>query len=222
MFNCDGRGAPRSRLAAPAICSVAPLPSEAAPSLTGIAHRPRPGEAISDLPLAVDLDGTVILTDMSYMTISRVLLIRPWLVPWMLYKEFSGRRSVWKRTLGERLNFDPEKLTYHEEFLRWLKQQKEGGRILILCTASDRPVAEKIARHIGIFDDVMATDLGPNLAGENKAAALVERFGEKGFGYAGNSKSDLAVWPHAGEVIVVNAKPAVRRQIEADAHLIFD
>ena len=177
---------------------------------------------MSDLPLAVDLDVTVILTDMSYMTVSRVLLVRPWLVPWMLYKEFSGRRSVWKRALGEKLNFDPEKLTYHEEFLRWLKQQKEAGRILILCTASDRPVAEKIAGHIGIFDDVMATDMGPNLAGENKAAALVERFGEKGFGYAGNSKSDLAVWPHAGEVIVVNAKPSVRRLIEADANLIFD
>ena len=190
--------------------------------MTGAAHRPRLVREMSDLPLAVDLDGTVILTDMSYMTISRLLLIRPWLIPWMLYKEFTGSRPVWKRALGKKLNFDPEKLIYHEEFMHWLKQQKETGRTLILCTASDRPVAEKIARHIGIFDDVMATDMGPNLAGENKAAALVERFGEKGFGYAGNSKSDLAVWPHCAEIIVVNAKPAVRRQIEGDADLIFD
>ena len=177
---------------------------------------------MSELPLAVDLDGTVILTDMSYITIKRVLLLRPWLVPWVLYKELTGRRPAWKHKLAQKLRFDPAELTYHEEFMAWLKEQKAGGRKLILCTASTRSVAEKIAAHLGLFDDVMATDLGPNLAGEFKAAALVERYGEKGFGYAGNSRADLAVWRHAGEVIVVNASASVKNKIADSTDLVFD
>jgi len=68
----------------------------------------------------------------------------------------------------------------------------------------------------------MASDDGANLAAGNKAAALVERYGAAGFGYAGNSKDDLKVWPDAGEIIVVNAPTSVRRQIESKADLIFD
>jgi hypothetical protein len=83
-------------------------------------------------------------------------------------------------------------------------------------------VAEKIADHVGLFDDVMASGTGANLAGGNKAAALVERYGLKEFGYAGNSKSDLAVWPDAGEIIVVNAPSSVRSNISKSADLIFD
>lgn len=180
------------------------------------------GREMSDLPLAVDLDGTIILTDMSAVTIKRVLLRRPWLIPWVLLKEITGKRPQWKFKLAQQLNFEPSELTYHEEFMTWLREQHANGRTLILCTASTRAVADKIADHLGLFEDVMATDLGANLAGGNKAAALVERFGEKGFGYAGNSKSDLAVWPHAGEVIVVNAPPSVRSKVEATADLIFD
>ena len=58
---------------------------------------------VSDLPLAVDMDGTLILTDMSWVSIKRVLLRRPWIIPGMLVKELSGRRAQWKRDLAERL-----------------------------------------------------------------------------------------------------------------------
>jgi phosphoserine phosphatase len=174
------------------------------------------------LPLAVDLDGTLILTDMSWQTIKRVLFLRPWLVPWMLFKELTGKRTHWKMKLASKLRFEPAELVYHQEFLTWLTAEREKRDEIILCTASTRSVAEKIAEHVGLFDDVMASDAGANLAAGNKAAALVERYGERGFGYAGNSRSDLAVWPDAGEIIVVNAPQSVRKQIESKADLIFD
>ena len=78
-----------------------------------------------------------------------------------------------------------------------------SGRTLVLATASDRIIAEQVAGHVGIFSDVMASDSQYNLGGR-KGGALVSRFGEKGFAYAGNSKHDLPVWDHCGEVIVVN------------------
>ena len=124
--------------------------------------------------------------------------------------------------LASKLRFDPTELVYHQEFLTWLTAERERRDEIVLCTASTRSVAEIIAEHVGLFDDVMASDDGVNLAARNKAAALVERYGEKGFGYAGNSRSDLAVWPDAGEIIVVNAPKSVRKQIESKADLIFD
>ena len=174
------------------------------------------------LPLAVDLDGTLILTDMSWVTIKRVLFLRPGLVPWVLFKELTGKRTHWKMKLASKLRFDPTELVYHQEFLTWLTAERERRDEIVLCTASTRSVAEIIAEHVGLFDDVMASDDGVNLAARNKAAALVERYGEKGFGYAGNSRSDLDVWPDAGEIIVVNAPKSVRKQIESKADLIFD
>ena len=173
------------------------------------------------LPIAVDLDGTTILTDMSWVTLKRVVLLRPWLIPGCLWLEVTGRRAMWKRTLGSRLKFDPAKLTYHQDFLGWLHQQHADGRDLILCTASDKLVAQKIADHIGLFSDVMASEGELNLAAENKRLALVERFGEQGFGYCGNSRDDLKVWPSAAEVIVVNPSRGVLKGLDGREFTLF-
>ena len=64
-------------------------------------------ESSPEIPIAVDMDGTLILTDMSWVSIKRVILRRPWSILGMLAKEFSGKRAQWKRDLAERLVFDP-------------------------------------------------------------------------------------------------------------------
>ncbi len=96
----------------------------------------------AEIPIAVDMDGTLILTDMSWVSIRRVILRRPWSIVGMLAKEFTGRRAQWKRDLAERLVFDPAELEYHEAFLDWLTGERAKGRTLILATASDRIIAE--------------------------------------------------------------------------------
>jgi 4-hydroxybenzoate polyprenyltransferase len=52
------------------------------------------------------------------------------------------------------------------------------------------------------------------LTGRYKYERLKSAFGEKGFDYAGNSKADLAIWPHAGEAILVNPERGVRQAAE--------
>jgi len=69
--------------------------------------------------------------------------------------------------------------------------------MLVLATAADRRIAQKIADHLSIFDEVIASDGRNNLGGAAKAEALVERFGSKGFIYAGNASTDVAVWREA-------------------------
>ena len=74
------------------------------------------GGAVSDIPLAVDMDGTLILSDMSRISFSRVIARRPWVLPGLILKELTGKRAQWKRDLAERLVFDPAELDYHETF----------------------------------------------------------------------------------------------------------
>ena len=179
-------------------------------------------EQSSELPLAVDMDGTLILTDMSWVSIKRVLLRRPWIIPGMLVKELSGKRAMWKRDLAERLVFDPSELKYHKEFLDWLTGQQARGRTLILAPASDRIIAEQVAGYVGLFSDVMASDSEFNLRGEKKGEALASRFGEKAFSYAGNSKHDIPVWEHAGEVIIVNPERFLLDKVGDSADIIFE
>jgi 4-hydroxybenzoate polyprenyltransferase len=125
-----------------------------------------------------------------------------------------GKASL-KRKLADRGTFNPASLPYNEELLAWLEEQREEGRTLILCTASDASIANAIAEHLGVFDEVMASNGDVNLAGRNKAAALEQRYGVRGFDYAGNSNADLAVWERARRAIVVNASDAIVRKAEA-------
>lgn len=155
-------------------------------------------------PLVVDLDGTLIHTDMLHESVLDLMRKTPWdalRIPFWLSK---GKAAL-KQVLAKRTEFDPQSLPYNIELMEWLKTQKSAGRTLILCTATEHSIASSIADHLGLFDEVMATEGATNLAGKNKAAALHERFGHEGFDYIGNSNTDLAVWKHARRAIVVNA-----------------
>lgn len=168
------------------------------------------------IPLCVDLDGTLILSDMlheSTIAFAKVSPLSLLSIPKWLLKG----KALLKQELVKRIDFDPALLPYNQSFLEWLKEQNANGRKLILCTASDHTVAEQIANHLQIFDAVMASDGNVNLAAGKKAQALVELFGEKGFDYAGNSSADIKVWEHARRAIVVNASDSVQKDAQSCA-----
>ena len=165
----------------------------------------------SQVPLCVDLDGTLIKTDLLWESLARLLRRNPfWLLP-VLFWWMRGRAFL-KRQLVRRVTIDPAALPYHEPFLAFLREQKAAGRKLVLVTASDRDMALPVANHTELFDEVLGSDGKTNLRGANKLKVLVEKFGERGFDYAGNSSSDFAVWRGAREAIVVNASAAVLKR----------
>lgn len=156
------------------------------------------------VPLVVDLDGTLIRTDMMWESLVRLLRRNPFAIFAILLWWMSGR-ALLKKKLAARVQVDAASLPYCEKFLAWLREQKQAGRKIILATASDIKMAEPVARHVGLFDEVLASDGKTNLRGAAKLSALTKKFGERGFDYAGNSSVDLAVWSGAREAIVVNA-----------------
>jgi 4-hydroxybenzoate polyprenyltransferase len=122
-----------------------------------------------------------------------------------------------KQQLAARVTLDPASLPYHAEFLPWLRKQKSSGRKLVLATASDLKLAQLVADHVSLFDEVLASDGKTNLRSGNKLKLLTEKFGERGFDYAGNSSADFAVWRGSHEAVVVNASPMVAKKAAACA-----
>ncbi|WP_028601896.1 UbiA family prenyltransferase [Ottowia thiooxydans] len=155
-------------------------------------------------PLVIDLDGTLVLTDTLHEQALALIKARPWhglLLPvWLRH----GKANL-KQELAGRVVLDAGTLPYNTELLDWLRQEKAAGRTLVLCTAADQHTAQAIAQHLGIFDEVLASDGETNLSASRKADRLIQQFGPQGFDYAGNSQDDLPVWRAAHRAIVVNA-----------------
>ncbi|MCB1776861.1 MAG: UbiA family prenyltransferase [Candidatus Competibacteraceae bacterium] len=166
------------------------------------------------VPLCIDLDGTLLNSDLLLESALAQLKQSPLSVLHWPRWLAQGKAHL-KAQIAQRVDLDIETLPYHAELLTFLHQQKVAGRILILVTASHRKFAEPIAAHLGLFDDVLATDGARNLAGQHKAEILVERYGERGFDYAGNAPVDLAIWKHARCALVVNAGPSLVKQAQA-------
>ena len=165
------------------------------------------------LPLAVDMDGTLVHSDTLWEACLRLLAERPWmalLLPfWLL-----GGKAAFKQRLAQHLQLDPQTLPYNQPLLEFLQAEKQRGRPLWLVTASHHQTAEAVADYIGLFDGVLASDAGHNLSGSRKAARLVEQFGKQGFVYAANAAIDLKIWRHAAGSIVVNGGPGLTRRAE--------
>jgi 4-hydroxybenzoate polyprenyltransferase len=120
-------------------------------------------------------------------------------------------KAYLKHQIAQRVQLDAGTLPYHGELLEALKKARAEGRRLVLATASDERLAHRVADHLQLFDAVFASDGETNLSGPDKRDRLVAEFGEQSFDYAGNSRSDLAVWAAARQAIVVNAGRGVLR-----------
>ena len=172
---------------------------------------PPESQSPAPIPLAVDLDGTLIRTDMMWESLVRLLRRNPLLAAISLFALLRGR-AHFKQRLAARVQVDPANVPYHHPFIEWLKQQKASGRKLVLATASDVEMARPVAAYVGLFEEVLASDGKTNLRNAAKRRALNDRFGERGYDYAGNSHDDLGVWPGAREAVVVNASESLARR----------
>jgi len=164
-------------------------------------------------PLCVDCDHTLIATDLLYEAFFLLLKQYPvgiFLIPFWILKG----KTYLKQRLTEHVVFDWETLPYRQDVITLIKEARAEKRKVILATASPMAWAQGIANHLQIFDDVLATTKDLNLLGKNKANKLVELYGERGFDYAGDSKADLKVWPHAAGAVVVSPDDSLADKVE--------
>ncbi|CAA9562190.1 MAG: Integral membrane protein [uncultured Truepera sp.] len=153
-------------------------------------------------PLCVDLDGTLIKTDLLFEMLLLLLKTRPLALFQLPLWLFKGK-AHFKQELAARAHLDVTCLPYRAPLLSFLKDEQRAGRKLVLATAADARVARQVAAHLGIFSAVVASDGAVNCSGSRKLGALERECGPEGFVYVGDAPVDLQVWRHARGAILV-------------------
>ncbi len=174
----------------------------------------------NSLPLAVDLDGTVIATDLFWEALVRLFKSNPLLLLLAPFWLMRGKAFL-KQELARRVAIDAKSLPYRTEFIEFLRGEKDKGRRLVLATGSPKTFADAIAVHLGLFDQVMATEGEINLTSSRKRDALVAAFGDGGFDYAGNSVEDIKVFEAASNAIIVAPDKVASRYHAANGGLLI-
>lgn len=164
--------------------------------------------------LAVDLDGTLVRSDLMYEAFWSAFA-RSWTVPFVAAVRLWQGRPALKRQLAEFSTVDVATLPYDNDVLRYVRRWRSDGGRTALVTASHQVLASRIADHLGEFDEAYGTFGTTNLKGPRKAAFLAEKFGEKRFAYIGDSPADLPVWEKASKAITVRAPPSLRARVDA-------
>ena len=160
-----------------------------------------PTNRIPNLPLCVDLDGTLLRTDTLFESLLTALRNHPLLLLRLPGWLMQGRAYM-KRRIAECSNLDCSLLPENEAVVAYTRQEKAKGRRTVLVTGTDQGLAEQVAARFACFDEVHGSNGTTNLKGENKQAALVKLFGEGGFDYIGNDASDMPVWRSAATASV--------------------
>ncbi|MEM7366164.1 MAG: UbiA family prenyltransferase, partial [Pseudomonadota bacterium] len=163
--------------------------------------------------LVTDLDGTLIRTDMLLESLLALLKKNFFYIVVMPFWLLRGR-SVLKARVAERVNLDVTTLPYRDDVLSYLRDQKASGRQIWLATASHQTIANQIAEHLTLFDNVLGSNETSNLKGQRKADRLSEEL--KSFSYAGDSSADVPVWQSADAAILVDVSDSLARQIPDD------
>jgi 4-hydroxybenzoate polyprenyltransferase/phosphoserine phosphatase len=161
-------------------------------------------------PIVVDVDGTLVRTDMLLETGSRFVVAHPVQVPAMLAVLARQGRAALKSFLAERTRVDVSALPYNPDVVTWLREQHAEGRTLVVASAGEQRIVESIADHLGLFDVVVGTTDGVNLRSEAKRDRLRELY-PTGFEYVGNHRHDLPVWEAATTAHVVGDDALVRQ-----------
>jgi 4-hydroxybenzoate polyprenyltransferase len=163
----------------------------------GLRSSPTPTvDRASQLVVCVDLDGTLTVSDQLWEPYVMLLRRAP-LTAFRALGELLGGRARFKRRVATAIDIDASTLPYRAELLEHLRDIRRGGGRLVLATASDERYAQAVALHLGLFDEVHASDGKANLSGATKAAKLTARFGHQGFSYIGNDWADVKVWQAA-------------------------
>lgn len=156
----------------------------------------------TERPIYVDLDGTLIKTDLlweSLFLLARQNSASLWRVPFWAMR---GKARL-KAEIARRVEFDAAILPYREEVVHELMAARASGRRIVLATGANERFAEAVSDHLGLFDEVMASCDEVNLTASRKLERIEARNDVDGFEYYGNSHEDVCLLEAAAEATVV-------------------
>lgn len=163
--------------------------------------------------LCVDLDGTLLRSDMLYESFWSALA-QDWRSILGATRALLRGKAQLKRYLADASDISVATLPYDKVVLSYIQEWRDQGGSVVLVTASDQTLATAISDHLGLFDEVYGSNGTTNLKGVTKAQFLQDRFGRGHYSYMGDAVDDLSVWKGSDHVVTVNTKPTLRQKVE--------
>lgn len=160
----------------------------------------------------IDLDGTLIHTDLTQLGVRRFTARRPWRWLTLFFWLLRGRAYL-KPRLAERVEIDPATLPYCPVVQDFIARHRAAGKKLILATASPQKWADAVGAYLGCFDQVMATGSGVNLRGPAKLRAMHQLAASASIAYAGNSWVDEPVFRGCHEAVLIHGPQALEKKL---------
>lgn len=166
----------------------------------------------SSPPLVVDVDRTLLATDLLWEGLVRILVDRPHRLPYALAGLLNGR-AMFKTRVMEFADLDMATLPLRREVRELIEEANNTGRDVILASAAHRSQVEALARRVGAAV-ALGSDERRNLKAEEKLREVLRHAEE--FDYVGDSRDDLPLFRAARRSILVDPDTWTRRRVERD------
>ena len=114
-------------------------------------------ETMMHRPLCVDLDGTLMYSDTTLEGTMRAIKHAPWVLIFIPFWLWQGI-AYCKMRLAGYANIDISLLPWNAEVVEYVQAVRASGRPIWLVTGTYIGYAEQVAKHWGLFDEVLASD----------------------------------------------------------------
>jgi 4-hydroxybenzoate polyprenyltransferase/phosphoserine phosphatase len=163
--------------------------------------------------LVVDLDGTLIKTDLLLESALAFVAKHPFTSYRLIFWAIAGKHIL-KQKIAEAIDVDATTLPYNAEVIAHIEAFRSAGKVY-LSSASNQAYVQKVSEYLGLFDGFMGSDEKINNSKETKIVRLKAEFGCENFDYIGNARDDLHVWKASNAAVAVDITASVRRALLA-------
>ena len=178
--------------------------------LKGAAEVPA-AQIASSYPLVLDLDGTLLRTDLLLEAMLHYVKQQPLRLFQLLFWACRGIAHL-KHQVALRAEIAIDLLPVNEALAGYARGAAEAGRTVVVATAANQLLARKVCARFSFLGEAIASCETINLKGARKAEALNARFPD-GYVYAGDASTDLQVWKHARFGVFAGRNPRLLREM---------
>ncbi len=169
---------------------------------------------MNKLPLCVDLDHSLINTDLTFEAILEALKLNPLNIFIVLKFILLMEKKELKCWLSQNVSLEWDRIPKNVEVEAFIRKEIENGRMVYIVSGSHQKFLENVHRLFPMAKEAIGTSDKVNLIGKNKAEYLINRFGAQQFDYLGDSRHDLHIWKHAKTAYIVSRNQKLIRQVK--------
>lgn len=163
-------------------------------------------------PLVVDLDGTLLKSDLLFESIWKLIKSNP-LYIFFIFFWLSKGKSFLKYKVASKVDIDFSYMPFNESLIEFIKKQKNSRKI-ILASASNEKYVKKVSDFLGFFNHFLASSKSLNLSKQTKVDELKKLLNNDKYIYVGNSSDDIPIWQSCGSAIFVNTPNKIKKKLE--------